>query len=81
MWPVRGTDRGMDPMATKHNHQLVFGRREAGCPRCAELDQGAQPVRWKCDSVSANEARRMREVKAHDCKARGCGPICTFGDW
>lgn len=22
-----------------------------------------------------------RELASHDCKARGCGPVCTFGDW
>lgn len=32
-------------MNTKHNHTLIFGRREAGCPRCAELNEGAAPIR------------------------------------
>lgn len=27
------------------------------------------------------EAQFLRALKAHDCKASRCGPICTFGDW
>jgi hypothetical protein len=31
---------------TKHTHPVVFGRREADCPRCDELNAGAEPIRW-----------------------------------
>lgn len=25
--------------------------------------------------------RRLRAIRAHDCTASRCGPICTHGDW
>jgi hypothetical protein len=58
----------------------VFGRRVAGCPRCDELAAGAVPVRW-ANSRRDDDARRLREIRAHDCVARRCGSVCTFGDW
>jgi len=65
---------------TQHTHVLVFGRREADCPRCAELDAGAPPVRWSTRKRDA-DAQRRREIAAHDCQQAGCGPVCTHGDW
>ena len=69
-------------MTTKHSHPMVFGRREAGCPRCAELNAGAAPVRWS--AARRDDAQRVREVHAHFSGRRhrsgGCGPVCTFGD-
>ena len=73
--------------ATKHNHPMLFGKREAGCPRCAELEAGA-PVRtqpWR-EARRFNEEIRKRSISAHFAPggphARGaCGPVCTFGDW
>lgn len=67
-------------MTTKHNHPMVFGRKEAGCPRCLELACGAQPIRW-AQSARQNELRRCHEIRMHDCQKSGCGPVCTFGDW
>lgn len=68
-------------MTTKHTHQVVFGRRVDGCPRCAELNAGAKPVQWS-GARKAQELIAFRaELAAHDCKARGCGPVCTFGEW
>lgn len=64
-----------------HTHPVIFGRREPGCPRCAELSAGA-PVRkgWGA-AKRAFEAAHIAEVRAHDCRAAKCGPVCTFGDW
>jgi len=70
----------MDRMTTKHTHRMVFGRREAGCPRCEELSAGSEPIRWARKSQKQVEARRAA-IRAHDCKRAGCGPVCTFGDW
>ena len=67
---------------TKHSHPVVFGRREPGCPRCAELDSGAPPIRWAgVEMKRRSEAARSAAIYAHDCKSSGCGPVCTFGDW
>jgi hypothetical protein len=64
-------------MATKHTHPVVFGRKVDGCPRCEELKAGAEPIRWNVRS----EASRMAEIRAHNCKASRCGPVCTAFDW
>lgn len=58
----------------------VFGRKTPGCPRCDELLAGAKPVQWANTRKLADE-QRVREIRAHDCKARGCMVVCTFGDW
>ena len=58
----------------------VFGRRTIGCPRCDELVAGAAPVLW-ANSRRDDDVRRAREVRAHRCDLRGCGSVCTFGDW
>lgn len=67
-------------MKTTHNHPVIFGRREAGCPRCAELAAGA-PTRKGWGTRRQYEAQAIRAIQAHDCKRAGCGPVCTFGDW
>jgi hypothetical protein len=59
----------------------VFGKRTAGCPRCEELSAGARPIQWKGSRAKAADAERSRAILAHSCKAAGCGPVCTFGDW
>lgn len=66
---------------TKHSHVMVFGRKVAGCPRCAELAAGAEPVRWSTARYAQDSASRLAEIRAHDCRARGCGPVCTAFDW
>lgn len=68
-------------ITTKHTHPVIFGRRVAGCPRCAELDAGAPPIEWSSTIRKREELRRIREIREHDCKRSGCMPICTFGDW
>lgn len=71
-------------MATKHTcGGPVFGRlAPAGqCERCDELRASAKPVVWQGTQRRKDEERRVREIRAHDCKKSGCGPVCTFGDW
>lgn len=66
---------------TKHNHELVFGRRVAGCPRCAELNAGAPAVKgW---GSARKEADRMHceAIRRHVCSRERCGIVCTFGQW
>ncbi len=65
----------------KHNHTVVFGRKVDGCPRCEELKAGAPTVKWSGTLRKEQEARFIRDLKAHDCKKSGCGPVCTFGEW
>ena len=66
---------------TTHNHKLVFGRNEAGCPRCEELKNGAEPVKGWGWRKRESDARRTLEIRNHDCKKSGCGPVCTAFDW
>ena len=69
------------PRETRHTHAVVFGRREEGCPRCAELEAGAAPRAGWGRSRRDHDARMCLEIRQHDCHAAGCGPVCTFGDW
>lgn len=55
----------------------AFSNYDMSCARCVELANGA-----KAQVRKETESERMcREIKAHDCKARGCGIVCTFGQW
>jgi len=65
----------------KHTHGPNFGRKVDGCGRCDELAAGAEPVRWNGSARRDEEERRIAEIRAHDCRTSGCGPVCTFGDW
>ncbi|MFF0509156.1 hypothetical protein ACFYUH_37000 [Streptomyces fimicarius] len=65
----------------KHNHGPNFGRRVADCGRCDELEAGAEPVRWNRSARRDDEARQIAAIRAHNCAASNCGPVCTFGDW
>lgn len=67
---------------TKHTGTLVFGRCKdvSDCPRCAELNAGARPVRWG-PSRAQQDAQRVAEIRAHNCQASRCGRVCTFGQW
>ncbi len=72
---------------------LPFGRRDPRglCPRCKELDNGAEPrpaPQWVDEyrRVREFDARQAEEIKAHFAPgsphARGeCGPVCTAFDW
>jgi hypothetical protein len=66
---------------TKHSHEVVFGRKVDGCPRCSELLAGAAPRKqaWR-GKVAAMTAARIAEIRNHDCLASKCGPVCTHGD-
>lgn len=71
-------------MTTRHSHRPNFGRHVNGCPRCDELAAGAEPVRWapsRREQDRLDDEQRAAEIRAHDCKASRCGPVCTFGDW
>jgi len=61
----------------------AFGRlaQLGTCPRCDELRKGAAPRKGWGQAKREREAQFVREIKAHDCKVRGCGPVCTFGDY
>jgi hypothetical protein len=71
-------------MATQHNHQVVFGRKVDGCPRCVELAAGAKPVTW-APSRRTLDQQRCAEIRDHFTSYKhlsgGCGPVCTFGDY
>ena len=73
-------------MNTKHNHQVVFGRKVDGCPRCAELIAGAAPVKWawaeNAKRRAAFEAERSNAIRNHDfaaCTAKNIA--CTCFEW
>ena len=68
-------------MTTKHTHQIVFGKKVDGCPRCEELKAGAAPVQGWGARAKAMEARRIIDIRNHDCRKSGCGPVCTAFDW
>ncbi len=66
---------------TKHTHDVVFGRKVDGCPRCAELLNGAAPIVWAGMTRRAEQAAELsRAIRSHRCSA-SCGPVCTFGEW
>jgi hypothetical protein len=69
-------------MGTKHKADcsMVFGRKDPTCPRCQELLAGSAPrprFGGRCLTMAAKPSR----FEPHDCRERGCGPVCTFGDW
>lgn len=71
---------------TPHTHQVVFGRREAGCPRCTELSLGMPARQWRgyraaAVAASLADARRIDAIRSHDCRASRCGSVCTYGDY
>jgi len=72
---------------TKHTHPMVFGRREAGCPRCAELNNGAAPIRWAIRRREDDARERSAQIAAHfaqpnhNCPGGPCYPVCTAFDW
>jgi hypothetical protein len=75
---------------TKHTHGPNFGRRVDGCPRCAELDEGAEPVSlaWVDNrrQTEQDDAERTAAIRAHFAAGGPhegglCGPVCTAFDW
>ena len=68
-------------MTTKHNHQLVFGRRESGCPRCEELSNGAPAVQWRGNARKEQERNLAQAIRNHNCAVSRCAIVCTAFDW
>jgi hypothetical protein len=60
---------------------MAFGRKDATCPRCVELLNGAKPIVW----VKSNDYNRTQDIRNHYASEKhrtgGCGVVCTFGDW
>ena len=68
---------------TKHKDGCarVFKRYDLTCPRCCELAEGFSARQgWGAMRRKAEE-ERTRAIRAHDCKASRCGPVCTAFDW
>ena len=64
--------------------KMVFGRKDANCPRCQELMAGSKP-RAGWIGFKERDRRACIEIAAHFASHRhlsgGCGPVCTFGEW
>lgn len=85
------------PQLIKHTHQVVFGRRVEGCPRCAELDAGAEvrtsPMWEAVNRRKAQDEQDRRWYEQHRETARRLGhcptcqtpetrySVCTCFDW
>lgn len=81
----------------KHTHQVVFGRRVEGCPRCAELDAGAErrtSPKWEAlNRHREREAQDRAWYERHRAEAQRLGycptcqtpatrtAVCTCFDW
>ncbi len=65
----------------KHTHEVVFGRKVAGCPRCDALLAGAPVTKGWGHAKRASDMMRSASIKAHNCVTSKCGPVCTHGDW
>ena len=59
----------------------AFGRLDAECPRCQELQAGAPARSWRGSRRAEQQLQRIAEIRAHDCRASKCGPVCTAFDW
>jgi len=70
----------------RHNHQMIFGQLETGCPRCDELKAGA-PIRqapWfkRARQRKAALAHELQAIQEHDFVACSKKHIaCTHFDW
>lgn len=74
----------------KHSNScgMAFGRYtklDGQCPRCDELKNGAAPkAGWQTKYFAKkkqDEENFYKSLRAHNCQASNCGPVCTFGDW
>jgi hypothetical protein len=72
---------------TKHNSlcSMAYGKLSpmGQCPRCDELAHGAKPrpaPNW-LRRPKVPESERIRAIRAHNCQASQCGPVCTAFDW
>lgn len=80
MWPTRQARQG-----ARHNDTctMAFGRpsKATTCPRCEELKSGAQPVKGWGTAKREADQRLSEAIRNHNCKASGCGPVCTANEW
>ena len=74
-------------VGTKHKAdcEMVFGRKDATCPRCVELLNGS-PTRdgWQkkyFETKKREDETRIAAIRAHDCKRSGCMPVCVAFDY
>jgi hypothetical protein len=65
----------------KADCKRVWSRYDMSCARCIELAAGLEPRAGWGDSKKRFEAQRVSAINAHKCSERGCGPVCTFGEW
>jgi hypothetical protein len=76
-------------MQHKPDCKRVFKRYDDTCPRCTQLKAGAAPRKGWGSSVAYQMrvgrgpayAAFVAELKAHNCVASKCGPVCTRFDW
>lgn len=65
----------------KHSHQVIFGRRVDGCPRCEELKAGA-PVRHGYGWQRKQDEARTLAIRRHDFAAcAAVNVVCTHFEW
>lgn len=73
--------------STKHANdcKMVFGRKDAQCPRCVEMINGSTArTGWQKTYYAEKKASSemfIRALAAHNCEKSGCMVVCTFGDW
>lgn len=74
---------GSPHMKTTHADTctMSFGRKDPNCPRCQELLAGAAPRKGWGQLKREQEAAFRNALRTHNCATRGCGSVCTFGDW
>jgi hypothetical protein len=67
----------------KHTEECrrVFNRYDPRCPRCQELMAGAAPRPGWAAPARQRREQFLAELRAHNCKRSGCGPVCTAFDW
>ena len=71
------------PHVTPHaaDCRRVWGRYDASCARCSELKAGAAPRPGWGGRGRQQAAQRLQDIRQHDCRKAGCGPVCTAFDW
>lgn len=60
---------------------MSFGRKDSTCPRCLDLLNGAEVRTWTISNRKQAEAKRIEEIRTHDCKKSGCCSVCVRFDW
>lgn len=71
----------------KHSNEckMAFGRKDANCPRCQELLNGAKARAGWQSKYYAEQQQQLAAIRAHYNSHKhlsgACGPVCTFGDY